>query len=229
MKFVEVTLSAGRVQSATLRIIVQRERLRQVFHPAIYYDLKAVFQSKGKDFSAKLVRVDKKRIAIGKDFDPNTGQLKNKDVLLLSKSQAEALVKELHKGVWTIHGVEEKIINSHPKPPFTTSTLQQEAARKLRSSARKTMHTAQRLYEKGLITYMRTDSPFCQRKESMAPEMKLNPALEKNICLIKPEFMLPRLKMPRKRMKPFVLLVLHLLQSMQSGLQLMKTRQSYTI
>ena len=75
MKFVEVTLSAGRVQSATLRIIVQRERLRQAFHPAIYYDLKAVFQSKGKDFSAKLVRVDKKRIAIGKDFDPNTGQL----------------------------------------------------------------------------------------------------------------------------------------------------------
>ena len=77
---------------------------------------------------------------------------------MLSKSQAEALVKELHKGVWTIHGVEEKIINSHPKPPFTTSTLQQEAARKLRSSARKTMRTAQRLYEKGLITYMRTDS-----------------------------------------------------------------------
>ena len=97
MKFVEVTLSAGRVQSATLRIIVQRERLRQAFHPAIYYDLKAVFQSKGKDFSAKLVRVDKKRIAIGKDFDPNTGQLKNKDALLLSKSQAEALVKELHQ------------------------------------------------------------------------------------------------------------------------------------
>ena len=158
MKFVEVTLSAGRVQSAALRMIVQRERLRQVFHSATYYDLKAVFQTKDKDFSAKLVHVDKKRIATGKDFDPNTGQLKNKDVLLLSKSQAEELVKELHKGIWTINSVEEKINNSHPKPPFTTSTLQQEAARKLRSSARKTMRTAQRLYEKGLITYMRTDS-----------------------------------------------------------------------
>ena len=158
MKFVEVSLSAGRVQSAALRIIVERERLRQAFHSALYYDLKAELQAGDNSFSATLVRVDGKRIAVGKDFDPNTGNLKNDKVLLLSKAQAAELVKELTNGNWTVSNVEEKIKNSNPKPPFTTSTLQQEAARKLRSSARKTMRMAQRLYEQGFITYMRTDS-----------------------------------------------------------------------
>ena len=158
MKFVEVSLSAGRVQSAALRIIVRRERLRQVFHSANYYDLKATFKVGENSFSATLIRLDNKKIATGKDFDPNSGNLKNPDVLLLSKSQADELVKELKEGIFKISNIEEKIKNSNPKPPFTTSTLQQEAARKLRSSARKTMRTAQRLYEQGFITYMRTDS-----------------------------------------------------------------------
>ncbi|MEA1882011.1 MAG: type I DNA topoisomerase [Candidatus Marinimicrobia bacterium] len=158
MKFVEVSLSAGRVQSATLRMIVARERLRQSFHTALYYDLKAALQAGDDPFNANLIRVDGKRIATGKDFDPNTGALKNDKVLLLSRAQADELVRELKNGYWTVSDVEEKIRNSHPKPPFTTSTLQQEAARKLRSSARKTMRTAQRLYERGFITYMRTDS-----------------------------------------------------------------------
>ena len=158
MKFVEVSLSAGRVQSAALRIIVKRERLRQVFHSANYYDLKATFKVGENSFSATLIRLDNKKIATGKDFDPNSGNLKNPDVLLLSKSQADELVKELKEGIFKISNIEEKIKNSNPKPPFTTSTLQQEAARKLRSSARKTMRTAQRLYEQGFITYMRTDS-----------------------------------------------------------------------
>ena len=158
MKFVQVSLSAGRVQSAALKIIIERERLRQAFHSALYYDLKAELQTKDDAFDATLIRVDGKRIATGKDFDPNTGNLKNDKVLLLSKAQADELVKELNKGDFTVSDIEEKIKNSHPKPPFTTSTLQQEAARKLRSSARKTMRTAQRLYERGFITYMRTDS-----------------------------------------------------------------------
>ena len=158
MKFVQVSLSAGRVQSAALKIIIERERLRQAFHSALYYDLKAELQAKDDAFDATLIRVDGKRIATGKDFDPNTGNLKNDKVLLLSKAQADELVKELNKGDFTVSDIEEKIKNSHPKPPFTTSTLQQEAARKLRSSARKTMRTAQRLYERGFITYMRTDS-----------------------------------------------------------------------
>ncbi|MDD9879467.1 MAG: type I DNA topoisomerase [Candidatus Marinimicrobia bacterium] len=158
MKFVQVSLSAGRVQSAALKIIIERERLRQAFHSALYYDLRAELQAKDDAFDTTLIRVDGKRIATGKDFDPNTGNLKNDKVLLLSKAQADELVKELNKGDFTVSDIKEKIKNSHPKPPFTTSTLQQEAARKLRSSARKTMRTAQRLYERGFITYMRTDS-----------------------------------------------------------------------
>ena len=158
MKFVEGRLSAGRVQSAALKIIIERERLRQAFHSALYYDLKAEFQTGKDSFSATLIRVNGERVATGKDFDPNTGKLKNDKALLLSKAQADELVKELTNGSWIVSDVEEKIKKSNPKPPFTTSTLQQEAGRKLRSSARKTMSNAQRLYEKGFITYMRTDS-----------------------------------------------------------------------
>ena len=158
MKFVEGRLSAGRVQSAALKIIIERERLRQAFHSALYYDLKAEFQTGEDSFNASLIKVDGKRVASGKDFDSNTGKLKNDKALLLSKAQADELVKELKNGSWLVSDIEEKIKNSNPKPPFTTSTLQQEAGRKLRSSARKTMSTAQRLYEKGFITYMRTDS-----------------------------------------------------------------------
>ena len=158
MKFVSVNLSAGRVQSAALKIMIERERLRQAFNSATYYDIIASFKSGNTEFNALLSKIDNKRIAVGKDFDPNTGKLNNEDVILLSESQAKTLIKELDNGNWTVTNIEEKIVNSHPKPPFTTSTLQQEAARKLRSSAKKTMRDAQQLYEKGFITYMRTDS-----------------------------------------------------------------------
>ena len=158
MKFVNVSLSAGRVQSSALKIIIDRERLRQQFHPAIYFDIKAELSNGDKPFVANLFKVDDKRIATGKDFDPFTGKLNNDKVFLLSESQANQLVKELENGSWKISDIQEKVKNSNPKPPFTTSTLQQEAARKLRFSARKTMRAAQGLYEQGFITYMRTDS-----------------------------------------------------------------------
>ena len=158
MKFVKVSLSAGRVQSSALKIIIDRERLRQQFHPAIYFDIKAELSNGDKPFVANLFKVDDKRIATGKDFDPFTGKLNNDKVFLLSESQANQLVKELENGSWKISDIQEKVKNSNPKPPFTTSTLQQEAARKLRFSARKTMRAAQGLYEQGFITYMRTDS-----------------------------------------------------------------------
>ena len=112
MKFVQVSLSAGRVQSAALKIIIERERLRQAFHSALYYDLKAELQAKDDAFDATLIRVDGKRIATGKDFDPNTGNLKNDKVLLLSKAQADELVKELNKGDFTVLDIEEKIKNN---------------------------------------------------------------------------------------------------------------------
>ncbi len=160
MKFVKTALSAGRVQSAAVKIIVDRDRLRVKYNRTTYFDLKAELHKQGDNqaFNATLIRVDGKKIASSNDFDSETGNLKNQDVLILSESQADALVKELDGGNWVVKKVEEKPRTSNPKPPFTTSTLQQEAARKLRSSARQTMSTAQKLYENGFITYMRTDS-----------------------------------------------------------------------
>jgi len=160
MKFVNTTLSAGRVQSAAVKLIVDRDRLRAQFDRTTYFDLKAdlIKDGEAQSFQATLVRLDGAKIASSNDFDSQTGALKNKDVLRLSESQADALAKELESGNWVVKSIEEKPRTSNPKPPFTTSTLQQEASRKLRSFPRQTMRTAQQLYENGFITYMRTDS-----------------------------------------------------------------------
>ena len=160
MKFVSTALSAGRVQSAAVKLIVDRDRLRAKFTRSTYFDLKADLNklNDSKSFSATLIRIDGTKIASSNDFDSQTGELKNKEVLLLTESQADELVKELDPSNWKVSKIEEKPRTSNPKPPFTTSTLQQEAARKLRSSARQTMRMAQQLYENGFITYMRTDS-----------------------------------------------------------------------
>ena len=160
MKFVSTNLSAGRVQSAAVKMIVDRDRLRAQYITTTYFDLKVdLTRSNGQDvISATLVKLDGAKVASSNDFESETGRLKNKDVLLLTESQADELVKELQSSNWTVSDIKEKPRTSNPKPPFTTSTLQQEAARKLRSSARQTMGTAQKLYENGFITYMRTDS-----------------------------------------------------------------------
>jgi DNA topoisomerase-1 len=160
MNFVENPLSAGRVQSAGVKIIVDRDRKRQQFKQYTYFDLKAILQKQEDtlSFEAILVRLNETRITSGKDFDPTTGELTKSDSILLSESQAKQLVKELESGAWTVSNIEEKPRTSRPRPPFTTSTLQQESARKLRLSARRTMRLAQQLYENGFITYMRTDS-----------------------------------------------------------------------
>ena len=160
MNFVQGSLSAGRVQSAAVKLIMDRDRLRAKFLKTTYFDLQAVlFKDENEaSFTAVLVRIDGKRIASSQDFDSDTGQIKNEDAILLTEAQANELVKELHSGAWQISKIEEKPRTSNPRPPFTTSTLQQEAARKLRMSARQTMRNAQQLYENGFITYMRTDS-----------------------------------------------------------------------
>ncbi|QWT24922.1 type I DNA topoisomerase [Subtercola sp. PAMC28395] len=159
-------LSAGRVQSAATRLVVERERERLAFTAASYWDLNAVLAdaaSIGKadalPFGARLVRVNGERIATGRDFDEQ-GQLKSK-ATMLSEAQAQALAGALaDPGVSIrVSNVESKPYTRRPAAPFTTSTLQQEAARKLRFSARQTMSVAQSLYENGYITYMRTDSP----------------------------------------------------------------------
>ncbi|MEL7358456.1 MAG: type I DNA topoisomerase [Cyanobacteria bacterium J06560_6] len=156
-------LSAGRVQSVSVRLLVERERARRAFRRGSYWDLKAALlkanASEKKPFDAKLVSVGGTRVANGSDFDESTGQVKaGRNVLLLNEAESTALRSRLESSAWTVSKLEERPNTRKPAPPFTTSTLQQEANRKLGLSARDTMRTAQGLYEKGFITYMRTDS-----------------------------------------------------------------------
>jgi DNA topoisomerase-1 len=152
-------LSAGRVQSVAVRLIVQRERARRAFRSGSYWDLKAQLAHGGGSFDAKLSHLKGERIAGGGDFDESTGALKaGSKVRLLAEAEARALREAVLAGPWRVAAVEEKPTTRKPVAPFTTSTLQQEANRKLRLSARETMRTAQGLYERGFITYMRTDS-----------------------------------------------------------------------
>lgn len=156
-------LSAGRVQSTGLKMIVERERERMRFKKSVYWDLKAqVHPEKEKKslFEAKLVSVKGTRVAGGKDFDGLTGKLVDASkVVLLDEKKSKELANAIENGEWKVTSVEEKTFNSKPAVPFITSTLQMEANRKLGMSSKDTMRTAQRLYEEGLITYMRTDSP----------------------------------------------------------------------
>ncbi len=152
-------LSAGRVQSVAVRLIVDRERQRIAFVDATYWDLLAMFATdQGKEFQATLVSVAGRKIPAGKDFDPATGRLKDANLLQLNEEQAKQLAERLRSATFRITSLEDKPYTTRPAPPFTTSTLQQEANRKLGFTARRTMSTAQSLYENGHITYMRTDS-----------------------------------------------------------------------
>ncbi len=152
-------LSAGRVQSVVTRMVVERERERMAFRSANYWDLAGTFSTTetGESFSAKLAAVDGKRVASGRDFN-DKGELTGKNVAHLDEIAAKALATALQDVAFAVRSVEHKPYTRRPAPPFTTSTLQQEAGRKLRFSSKSTMSTAQRLYENGYITYMRTDS-----------------------------------------------------------------------
>ena len=160
MNFVNTTLSAGRVQSACVKILIERDRKRQKYLRTEYFDLKAKLNKNQSEtmFEAVLSKVNGETIVSSNDFDSDTGKIKNSKSLILNKKEAEKLISNLEKGNWTVSSINEKPRTSNPKPPFTTSTLQQEAARKLRFSAKNTMRVAQQLYENGFITYMRTDS-----------------------------------------------------------------------
>jgi len=156
-RLVQPRLSAGRVQSPAIRIIVDRERERIAFNAASYWDLEGVFTTGEGAFSATLAALDGARLATGKDFDAS-GAATNEVVVLLDQEQAEALVTDLAGTSFAVRSVESKPYKRTPYPPFRTSTLQQEAGRKLRFTSSRTMSIAQRLYENGYITYMRTDS-----------------------------------------------------------------------
>ncbi|GAA3695327.1 type I DNA topoisomerase [Nonomuraea antimicrobica] len=161
-KKVKPRLSAGRVQSVATRLVVERERERMAFTPAHYWDLQALFdtdkpEERPRDFTATLTGVDGKRVAQGRDF-ASTGRLKNANVLHLSEADAGELAGRLRGVSFAVRSVERKPYTRKPYAPFRTTTLQQEASRKLGFSAKYTMQVAQRLYENGFITYMRTDS-----------------------------------------------------------------------
>src|SRR6195256_4061396 len=148
-------LSAGRVQSVATRLVVERERERMKFVAADYWDIVATYTP--GDFTARLAAVEGKRVAQGRDFERD-GTLKTSEAVQLSEADARGLAEALDGAAFRVSSVEEKPYTRRPAAPFMTSTLQQEASRKLRLSSPQTMRPAQRLYENGYITYMRTDS-----------------------------------------------------------------------
>ena len=172
-KKVQTGLSAGRVQSVAVRLIVEREEERLAFRAASYWDLEARLRSGATEFAATLAKVGGQRIATGKDFD-SKGNLTSNTVRLLGEKDAQGLRETLMRRLpWTVASVEEKPFNKRPSPPFTTSTLQQEANRKLGFSSERTMQIAQRLFQgmdlgggdlEGLISYHRTDSTTLSTK-----------------------------------------------------------------
>lgn len=147
--------SAGRVQSVALRLVVDRERDRIAFRSASYWDLSAIFDP--ESFSARLVEVDGKRVAVGKDFD-DRANLTSPDAIVLDEVATQQLAGALQGAEFTVSSVKERPSKRTPYAPFMTSTLQQEASRRFRWNAQRTMRVAQGLYERGYITYMRTDS-----------------------------------------------------------------------
>ena len=173
-KKVQTGLSAGRVQSVAVRLIVEREEARRAFHASTFWDLEAKLTGEGKEFPATLARLGEARVATGKDFDSATGALKTRGVRHLDESAARTLATALERNLpWTVSSVEAKPGLERPAPPFTTSTLTQEASRKLGYSTGRTMQIAQRLFQgveigngeiEGLITYHRTDSTTLSEK-----------------------------------------------------------------
>ncbi len=167
-KKVQTGLSAGRVQSVAVRLIVEREEARRAFRGSTYWDLDARLNGHGREFVATLARLGDERVATGKDFDAATGALKSKNVRHLDETRARTLVDAVAAALpWRVASVEERPGTERPAPPFTTSTLTQEASRKLGFSTERTMQIAQRLFQgvevgngeiEGLITYHRTDS-----------------------------------------------------------------------
>jgi DNA topoisomerase-1 len=183
-------LSAGRVQSVATRVVVERERARMRFRQAEYWDVEGTFAPVRQDadptaprsMTATLVALDGKRLATGRDFEQETGELKaGSDVARLEETAARALAERLQGAEFAVRSTDEKPYTRKPYAPFMTSTLQQEGGRKLRFSAQRVMQTAQRLYENGYITYMRTDS-------SNLSETAVNAARQQARDLYGPEY-----------------------------------------
>jgi DNA topoisomerase-1 len=194
-------LSAGRVQSVATRILVERERARMRFRSAEYWNIEGIFATKvARDgrvdptpLPATLVALDGRRLATGRDFDA-TGVLSSTDVVRLDEAGARGLAERLADASFAVRGVETKPYRRSPYAPFMTSTLQQEAGRKLRFASQRTMQVAQKLYENGYITYMRTDS-------TNLSETALNAARETARALYGDEYVPDRPRVYTKKVK----------------------------
>jgi len=169
-KLANKKLSAGRVQSVGLRLTVERERQRIAFSQSTYFDAKAELLSSSKQsYEARLTSYQDKSLAGGKDFDSVTGIYKgNGNKLLLDRKKIEQIVADLENASYEVTDIQRKPFVTRPSIPFTTSTLQQDAIKKLHISASDTMRIAQKLYENGFITYMRTDSPSLSQEGTQA-------------------------------------------------------------
>ena len=171
---VRTGLSAGRVQSVAVRLLVEREEARRAFRVSTYWDIEAKLAAEGREFTAVLVRVGDERVATGRDFDPATGALASRGVRHLDEASAARISEALRANLpWQVTNVEVRPGTERPAPPFTTSTLTQEASRKLGFSTSRTMRIAQRLKDgvelpdgtiEGIITYHRTDSTTLSEK-----------------------------------------------------------------
>jgi DNA topoisomerase-1 len=175
-KKVAYGLSAGRVQSVAVRLIVEREHDRLRFRKSSYWDIEAENEKDSIKFKSRLVAHGGKRVATGKDFDSTTGQLladRKIETIALDEALAKKIASELKDAKWKVIEAEEKPVSRRPAAPFITSTLQQEANRKLGLSAREAMQVAQALYEQGYITYMRTDSTFLSQQALEAARARI--------------------------------------------------------
>ena len=164
-------VSAGRVQSPAIKILVDREKERTKFKQNEYWSLGGLFQTDDSDISAKLIKIGQDKVATGASFDKKTGTLFNEDDIVLNEKIIDDFTAQLKKDKWKISKLEKKPFTQKPYAPFITSTLQQEGIRQFRMSAQNVMRTAQVLYENGYITYMRTDSVHLS-KEAISASRK---------------------------------------------------------
>ena len=164
-------VSAGRVQSPAIKILVDREKERTKFKQNEYWSVSGVFQNDESDINAKLIKIGDKQIATGTSFDKKTGKLFNEGDIVLNEKLINAFQEKLKSDIWKVKKLEKKPVTQKPYAPFITSTLQQEGIRQFRMSAQNVMRTAQTLYENGYITYMRTDSVHLS-KEAISASRK---------------------------------------------------------
>ena len=161
-------VSAGRVQSPAIKILVDREKERTQFKQNEYWSVSGVFQNDESDINAKLIKIGDKKIATGTSFDKKTGKLFNEGDIVLNEKLINAFQEKLKSDIWKVKKLEKKPVTQKPYAPFITSTLQQEGIRQFRMSAQNVMRTAQTLYENGYITYMRTDSVHLSKEATSA-------------------------------------------------------------